>query len=78
MLGKNVQETANDLELLIKLVEDGVIKPVMDRSYPFENIVDAHRYVDTGREKGNVAITVSHLPKSQAIASQPLTTVMEN
>jgi alcohol dehydrogenase len=46
------------LTLLRELVEAGRFRPVIDRTYPLEEIVEAHRYVDTGRKKGNVAITV--------------------
>jgi NADPH:quinone reductase-like Zn-dependent oxidoreductase len=47
-----------DLEYLAKLVAAGTLKPVIDRRYPLEEAAAAHAYVDTGRKKGNVVITV--------------------
>jgi NADPH:quinone reductase-like Zn-dependent oxidoreductase len=47
------------LKKITEFVESGVIKPVNDRVYRFEQIVEAHRYVEMGHKKGNVAITVN-------------------
>ena len=50
--------TAADLRLLADLAESGQFIPVIDRCFPFEQIVDAHRYHDKGHKKGNIIITV--------------------
>lgn len=48
----------DDLRFLASLAEAGEFKPVIDRRYPFDKIVEAHRYVDGGHKKGNVIVTV--------------------
>jgi NADPH:quinone reductase-like Zn-dependent oxidoreductase len=49
---------AEDLRFLGTLAESGSLKPVIDRTYPLTRIVDAHSYVDTGRKRGSVVVTV--------------------
>ena len=51
-------ETVVQLKFLKKLFEEGIMHAVIDKTFPLEKIVDAHRYVDTGRKKGNVVITI--------------------
>jgi len=57
--GSDVPEVT-ELIFLRELVEAGELRPAMDRIYPWQQIVEAHRYVDTGHKKGNVGITVAH------------------
>ena len=49
---------AEDLLFLGSLAESGAVRSVVDRTYPFSRIRDAHAYVDTGHKRGNVVITL--------------------
>jgi NADPH:quinone reductase-like Zn-dependent oxidoreductase len=54
-----VLDKQDDLLLVKELVEAGKVHPLIDRTYPLEQIVEAHWYVDAGHKRGNVVITIS-------------------
>lgn len=55
------------LNRITELVESGKIKPVNDRIYSFGHIIEAHKYVETGHKRGNVAITVNQISESTSV-----------
>ena len=61
--------SAENLRFLVDLVEAGHFKPLIERSYPLDQIAAAHAHVDTGRKKGSVVISVvSGQAKKSAVA----------
>jgi NADPH:quinone reductase-like Zn-dependent oxidoreductase len=51
--------TKQDVLLLKELVEAGKYRPVIDRTYPLEDVVEAVRYVETEQKTGNVVLTIN-------------------
>ncbi len=58
------KERLKDLEWLKERLEQRDIVPVVDKIYPFEEIVEAHRYVDQGRKRGNVVLLLEHFVRN--------------
>lgn len=58
IIGGAAANKVDDLRYLAKLAKAGEFKPAIDRCYPLEGIAEAHAYVDTGRKKGNIVVTL--------------------
>jgi len=58
------KDRPEDLSFLAELIVAGKIKPVIDRHYPWDQIAEAHHYVEKLRKKGNVVINVEHNDKA--------------
>jgi NADPH:quinone reductase-like Zn-dependent oxidoreductase len=51
-------DTKKDMLFFKQIIEEGKYKPIIDRTYPLEQIVEAYNYVETGEKTGNVVITL--------------------
>jgi len=58
--------SSDRLNRIRELVEAGIVRPITDRCFPFEQIIDAHRYVERGHKRGNVAITVNRVSEQSS------------
>ena len=58
--GGVAMENLERMNFIMQLAADGKLKAVIDRSYPFEQVAEAFKYVEQGHKKGNVVITVEH------------------
>ncbi|MBK8085433.1 MAG: NAD(P)-dependent alcohol dehydrogenase [Devosia sp.] len=61
---------ASDVAFATRLYREGGLKPVIDRTYRFDEIVEAHRYVDTGRKRGSVIVQIA--PPHRRVAAGTL------
>ena len=58
IIAGNVPFTKAQLADVARVAEEGLFRPVIDRTFDLSDIAEAHRYVDTGRKKGNVVVRV--------------------
>ncbi|MFT4700714.1 MAG: NADPH:quinone reductase-like Zn-dependent oxidoreductase [Yoonia sp.] len=62
LVGGVAKESRDIIEAVVKLAVDGVLQPVIDKCYPFGQMIAAHRHVDTGHKKGNIVVLIYQEP----------------
>lgn len=62
----DARKKAEELPLLVELIESGALVPVIDRVVPFESIVEAYRRVDTGHKAGSVVVSIAAVRNQEA------------
>lgn len=65
-----VADKRADLELMAEMAAAGVLRAVIDRRYPLSEMADAHRYVETGRKRGSVIVTMPHAERAMVEADR--------
>ena len=55
---RSTEDIIKDLELISELMEKKILTPVIDRIYPMDEIVKAHKYVESGKKQGNVILEI--------------------
>ncbi|OAN77829.1 Zn-dependent oxidoreductase [Jannaschia sp. EhC01] len=68
LIGGVASEDRHVLQAVVDLAARGAFKPVIDRSYGFDDMKAAHNYVDTGRKRGNVVVRVAEQPEARKAA----------
>jgi NADPH:quinone reductase-like Zn-dependent oxidoreductase len=57
----------DDVLLVKRLVDEGRYRPIIDRTYPLEQVVEATRYVETGQKTGNVVLRIDEAASAESI-----------
>jgi NADPH:quinone reductase-like Zn-dependent oxidoreductase len=53
-----IVEPGVEIDLLTQMIEEGKVKPVIDRVYPLQQMAEAHRYCERGRAAGKIVVTM--------------------